>query len=291
MECVGSVIILFNKKLKNMKKYISIISILILFVTLSCTKEGMEFDTNGGKGKLFVHFVGSAQEIVTRSNQANTLEIIVSANSLSDANRTYNLKIESSSTAVEGEHYVLSAKTITIPANQYSGKVTLTANNDNLTPEEVVINLIIDSEDAIDYGSKQTIYLSSFFEVTMDWLLGDWTVTDYDAGEDAGSYPVTITKIDDNTIGIYNIWDGEETVKATINAENSTINIEPNALIYNYPGYGPVTICPIVAGSRSKTDRLAGDCKFSGITLRQYGVYLDAIGYVFTEKGTSVFSR
>ena len=289
MECVGSVIILFNKKLKNMKKYISIISILILFVTLSCTKEGMDFDTNGGKGKLFVHFVGSAQEIVTRSDQANTLEIIVSANSLSDAARTYNLNIESSSTAIEGEHYVLSSKTVTIPANQYSGKVTLTANNDNLTPEEVVVKLEIDSEDVIDYGSKQTIYLSCFFEVTIDWLLGDWTVTDYDAGEDAGSYPVTITKIDDNTVGIYNFWDWGETIKATINAENSTIIIEPDAFIYNHPTYGVAKLIPVIDGSPSKTEGLIGDCKFAGITLRRYAVYVDA-GY-FVTNGTSVFSR
>ena len=289
MECVGSVIILFNKKLKNMKKYISIISILILFVTLSCTKEGMDFDTNGGKGKLFVHFVGLTQEIVTRSDQANTLEIIVSANSLSDAARTYNLNIESSSTAVEGEHYVLSSKTVTIPAGQYAGKVTLTANNDNLTPEEVFINLSIDSEDVIDYGSKQTIYLSCFFEVTIDWLLGDWTVTDYEAGEDEGSYPVTITKIDDNTVAIYNFWDWKGTIKATIDAENSTIIIEPDALIYNHPTYGATKLCPVIGGSMSTTEGLIGDCKFAGITLRRYAVYVSA-GY-FTSNGTSVFSR
>ena len=274
-----------------MKKiFLTIISVCALILT-SCTNEGMEFDTIGGNGLAFVHFVGNKQTFVAKDGAANTWTIEISANILSNVDRNYNLVINENSTAKEGDQYALSSKSITIKAGEYSGKVAFTANFDELTPEEVIILLEIDSEDAIDYGKTMQISLSSFFEVTMEWLVGNWTAYDYEGSDPAGDYPVTITQIDDNTISIFNIWDGEEAVTATVDFENSTIALTPDALIYQYPGYGDVTLCAIVDGARSKTEPTIGNCAFSGITLQKYGVYLDAIGYVFTENGSTVFKK
>ena len=275
-----------------MKKYILIISILILFVTLSCTKEGMDFDTNGGNGKSFVHFVGTTQNLVTRYGEIKTLEIAISSTSLSDVSRTYNLNIvDSTSTAIEGVHYVLSSKTITIPAGQYSGFVTITADDEDLDiANEVFVDFSIDSEDFISYGKTQTIYLRSFFEVSVEWLVGDWSIQDYDDGEeDGGPYTITMTKIDDETVGIYDFWGWGETITAKIDADNSIITIEPNAFIYDHPTYGPARLIAVIDGAASTTQGVVGDCTYSSITLRRYAVQV-AAGY-FVTNGTSVLTK
>jgi hypothetical protein len=270
-----------------MKINIFILASVFSFMVTSCTNEGMDFDTNGGKGLEFVHFVGNSQSLVTKSDTENTLEITVSASSLSDVDRTYNLTISPNTTAIEGEQFSLSSKTVTIPSGKYSASVILTANNDNLTPEEVVVYLEINSEDAIDYGKTAKITLSAFFEVTMNWLVGTWHWTDSDGYE----FDVEIAKVDDNTISIYNIWEFEETVTASVNYEEGFIAIEPNAHIGDYPPYGPVTICPVIGGSYSKTESIIGTCRFSGIQLAQWGAYLFESGYNFGEDYTSVLTK
>ena len=282
-----------------MKKIILLISsFLLVFSLTTCTKEGMEFDTNGGKGLSFVHFVGSKQTIAAKSS-AYTSTITVSSTEKTGAARTYNLVVDPSSTAKEGTHFTLSSKTVTIPAGAFSGSVTVTANLKNLTPETVTAKISIDSNDAIDYAKTMTVDMYLFFEVTIDWLVGKWTWTDYYMGEVDEMYDVEIKKIDDKTIGIYNIWDGEMTIEATVDFTNAKIAIKPSQPFYDYwedgDSYGYVYMDAATgssASSYSRTEPIIGTCSYAGsISVAGWVPYLHDTGYTFGVVLTSILTK
>ena len=146
-----------------MKKFLILLCSAIFIMSITtCVDEGMEFDTNDGKGLAFTHFVGSAISIATELEavEEHTVTITVSSTVKSDQARTYTLSADASSTAIEGTHYNLSSKTITIPAGQFSGSVTLTVVIDNLISDVLRAVLTIDDADVISYGGIMTVSMN-----------------------------------------------------------------------------------------------------------------------------------
>lgn len=269
-----------------MKKYILLIcSLFFAFGVFSCTNEGREFDTNDGKGIAFVQFV-KGSETVAAKPAAYSTEITVTSTTTSESPRTYNLSVSSTSTAIEGTHYTLSSKTVTIPAGQHNGSVTLTTNMDNLTPETVTASFTIESDEAISYGKTMNVSMYLFFEVTWEWLLGTWIWTDYVDGDFDDECEVEITKIDDNTIGIFNIWEAEMTIEAIVDFDNARIAIKPSQPFWNYGGaYGFVYMDAVMGSAlsdRSRTEPIIGRCSFDGkITVAPWAPILNDSGYNF----------
>jgi len=157
-----------------MKKiFLLISSFVLLFGLTTCETEKMDFDTNGGKGLAFVHFVGSTITISTELEdvKAHSRDIVVSSTVKSDQARTYNLSIAPTSTAKEGTHFTLSSKTVTIPAGQFSGSVKLTVIINNLTKPVLSAVINLESNEAIDYAKKMTVNMNRYdlcdFDVSM----------------------------------------------------------------------------------------------------------------------------
>ena len=283
-----------------MKKYIILLcSAMLIFGATSCVDEGMDFDTNGGKGLSFVHFKGSSQTIAAKAG-ANTTTIAISSTVKSDQARTYTLIVDPTSTAKEGTHYTLSSKTVTIPAGQFEGSVTLTASLENLTPETLTANFSINSEDAIDYGKAMKVSMYLFFEVTWDWLLGTWIWTDYDGGAYDSESMVEITKIDNSTIGITGIWEGDLTIEATVDFSTARIIIKPSQKYYgpyeedgdDY-GYLYMDACPSDNWrDHSRTDPIIGSCSYLGtISIARWAPMLLDTGYGWGVVLTSKLTR
>jgi len=152
-----------------MKKYFSIIAaIFTLVVITSCTDEGMEFDAFEGKGLAFVHFVKGSETMSVELEEVETAlhsaEIFIASTVKSDAARTYTLTVTSSSTpaAVEGTHFTLSSKTITIPAGQHSGSVMITVISENLQKDPVTAVLSINSDEAISWGKSLSVPMNRY---------------------------------------------------------------------------------------------------------------------------------
>ena len=173
-----------------MKKYFSIIvAIFALVVITSCTDEGMDFDTFGGKGRTFVHFVKGSETMSVELEEVETalhsVEIFMASTVKSDAARSYTLTVTSSSipAAVEGTHFTLSSQTITIPAGQYSGSVTLTVISENLQKYPVTAVLSINNDEAISWGKSISVSMNRYdlceFNTSMlvgkfDWVSASW---------------------------------------------------------------------------------------------------------------------
>ena len=279
-----------------MKKYIILLFSAILIFGASCTDESMDFDTNGGKGLAFLHFVGKSESIVARQSGNNRRAIYVSSTTKSDQARTYTISVDPSSTAIEGKHFSLSSKTVTIPAGQYKDSIIITANLDNLTPETVTVNLTLSSDEAIDYGKTYSVSMYLFFEVSIDWLLGTWKWTDYVDGDYDDECVVEVTKINDNTIGITNIWDAEMTVEATVDFNNAKIMIKPDSKFMFYSDfYGYVYMDAVMGSSwrdNSKTDPIVGTCSYTKvINIAPWAPMLNDSGYTFQVAITSTMTR
>ena len=169
-----------------MKKYILLIcSAIVVLSMTTCTDEGMEFDDYGGKGLAFTHFTRSSITISTELEavEEHTVTITVSSTVKSDAARTYTLNVDPSSTAVAGTHYNLSSNTVTIPAGQYAGSVTLEVVIDNLLKQVLTATFTVDHDDFINYGRRLTVSMSRYdlceFETSMlvgkfYWVNDDW---------------------------------------------------------------------------------------------------------------------
>ena len=278
-----------------MKKYISIITVFFALVAMnSCTNEGREFDTNDGKGLSFVHLNGSSQTLAAKPG-ANTATITISATHKSDQARTYTLNVDPTSTAKEGTHYTLSSKTVTIPAGQYAGSVTLTANLDNLTPETVAVSFSFDSNDAIEYGKNMKVSMYLFFEVTWDWILGTWKWTD-----DEWVGQVSFDRLNGDTITITNIWDYGMSIKAVVDFSTARIIILPNQkFCMNYiedgEDYKGLFFDAITGDSYtnySTTEPIIGSCSYTGIiTTGRWTPMLLEAGYYWGAFYTTVLSR
>lgn len=161
-----------------MKKYILFLTAFFALMLTTCVDEGMEFDTNGGKGLAFVHFVGRSQIISTELDAVadHTITITVASTAKSEQARNFTISVDPSSTAIEGTHYNLSSKSVTIPAGQHTGSVTLTVVIDNLIKPVLNAIFTLESGEVIDYGKSMTVAMNRFdlcdFDVSM--LVGNF---------------------------------------------------------------------------------------------------------------------
>ena len=218
-----------------MKKYIILIcSVVFSIGVTTCTNEGMEFDKNGGNGLSFVHFVGSRLSIGAEQDLPETHKTTVKVSSTvkSDAARTYTLKVDGTSSAIEGTHFTMSSKTVTIPANQYAGEVTITADIDKLDQSGVSLKLILESDEAIDYGRNMEVIMRLVCTFTPSLLVGDYKYESEDWEEEGDG--LTFEADPEDPLKIY-ITGYPQSEGLSGNGNRIELNVNPN----NYTVSGP----------------------------------------------------
>ena len=207
-----------------MKKYISIIIAVFTLALTSCIDEGKEFDTNGGKGLTFTHFAVASQTI--KVNEAvSTALITVSSTAKADVARSYTIIADPKSEAIEGTHYTLSSKTVTIPAGEYHGTVTLTANLDNVTKNPISVKFsLADHADIIDWGKNMTATIQIFCDLDPSMLLGTFSWVSASWGESGSGLTFEADPNDPYKIYI----DGLPTEAITWNGNKIELNVNPS---------------------------------------------------------------
>ena len=83
-------------------------------------------------------------------------------------------------------------------------------------------------------------------DIPVDWAYVSGTWTAYDFGAESDTYEIEITKLDEDTLELYNLWAGKETIKGkiTFNEEDNSAEIwfEGQQVVYTHSTYGPVGI-------------------------------------------------
>ena len=251
--------------------------IYILFIALSAFfLMGCENDPIHYSGPDFVSFNEGAINKVVKENEDGILEITLGVSKTSNADRTFSVVVDAANTtAVEGQDYEFVNKTVTIPAGKYTGVIKVKGNYDNLTPEAVklTLNLVAD-QSMLQEGTTTSVVvnLSRFFEITMDWLEGNWLAQDTKNGANDGDpYDMTIEQINGDTIAIGGLFGTPSVIKGIVSFDDSQIEIPIQQYMFTHNTLGPVYIFNVV-GSSLKNEPIICDINYRGITTGSYGL-------------------
>lgn len=148
---------------KNNIKYIALAFLVALFV--SCEKDDAIsnniYDNSGQTGLGFLET--NTQVMLSQQGEAS-IEIPVQATTTSSSDRQFNVSVNTDLTSGPASTYTLG--TVTIPAGEYNGLLTVTLNNDNneLNDLEIyVLSLDLDLPDGIalvGYDNYEIEYFS-----------------------------------------------------------------------------------------------------------------------------------
>lgn len=253
---------------------------ILLFVALSALLlAGCENEPITYSGPDFVSFTKKTVSKAVRKDEDGIVSIQIGVANKSNEARTFAVSVDAeNTTAVEGKDFDFVTKSVTIPAGEYVGDIQIKGYYDNLTPEGVTLTLNLDDNAGmIQEGTTHSvkISLSRYFKVDMEWLCGSWEWTDYNlkSGEEDDSYEVKITKVDDNTVSLYNVWGGKKSITATVDWDKGLLNILPDQVIYIHSKYGNVYMDWYNNGY-SRKNPIVGTCTFRGIAIGGWGAFV-----------------
>lgn len=228
------------------------------------------------KGGDFVTFLNKTENKVIRENEDGITEIKIGVAKKSNTDRTFSVTVDAANTtAVEGQDYDFVNKNVTIPAGEFVGAIKVKGYYDNLTPEAVklTLNLVAD-QSMLQEGTTTSVVvnLSRFFEITMDWLEGNWLAQDTKNGANDGDpYDMTIEQINGDTIAIGGLFGTPSVIKGIVDYDNAQIQIPIQQYMFTHNTLGPVYIFNVV-GSSMLNKPIVCDINFRGITTGSYGV-------------------
>ena len=163
--------ILKNRIMKKIK--IALLSAFAILGSLtSCDENIVIYDPETGQTLAF--FTNGSSNFAVLIDQSGTLDIELGVSTISSSERTVAVSIDASSTA-DAQNYTI-ASSVTIPANEFFGVLTVTAidNTIETSAETIVIN--IDGVDGAEVAgnASHTISLFQVCEITPGTFVGDY---------------------------------------------------------------------------------------------------------------------
>jgi hypothetical protein len=156
-----------------MKKIFLLLTCVTLMSTFtSCNDEEDIHVYDSGDIAYFSETASSL--FVTIDNPSEDIQIVSTATSSSD--RTYTVTIDPSSTAAEGVDFSLASSTLTIPAGEYFGTVTVNGIFDGALEagSKLILNLTSTSSEVATFDFTHTV---SIFKLCESDLGGTYEVT------------------------------------------------------------------------------------------------------------------
>lgn len=161
----------------------------------------------------------------------------------------------------------------TIATVSAEGVVTALKASD--TPVTITVTCVSDE-------TKKAACAVTIKDAFMDKLVGTWRWEDVLVGGSTQNdpYEVTISKVDDNTINIYNVWTKGKTIQATLDREKKQIVIGADQLIYVHSTYGDITMVNYDEEETNKDKTIIGQYSDEGIEVGKWIAYSwSASGY------------
>lgn len=270
-----------------MKKifYFALAAVATMFASCN-VEQDLDIDLNGGQGLDFVHFEEPTIAAVLTDSTC-TYEVNLYSVTKSDKDRTYELAVAKSTTGKEGTDFSIANKTITIPAGEFCGSTTVTCDYDKVAEAGFVLTLEVVAAEGVNfspvYGNSMTFNFKTD-KVTIDWnwLLGDWTETDYDlSGAAAYQCPVKIVKGEnENEIVIKGFWGEDVNLVGTVDFEAKTITFAIQYMM-DYMDYGSFYFKALDPASGAIEEPVEAEMSALGITLGAWSCHGEAglLGY------------
>ena len=166
-------------------KKIAILLIGALFMFTSC--EETQSPIYDGSQTL-AYFNGTASTLEVEINQTNTIDIEVGVSTISTEARTVAVSVDADNTSATNGMYSF-ASTVTIPANEYFGSLTITGIDDGLTTAGETLSIKIDSVDGgVGSSEVHTVTLVEICPIAATFATGDYTLNFVSGGIGAAGF-------------------------------------------------------------------------------------------------------
>ncbi|QHI36530.1 hypothetical protein IMCC3317_18930 [Kordia antarctica] len=180
-------------------KKIAILFIGVLFMFTSC--EETQSPIYDGSQTL-AYFNGTSSTLEVEINSTNTIDVSVGVSTTSSSARTVNVSVDADNTTATSGMYSFPT-TVTIPANEFFGTLTVMGMDDGLTTSGETLSLKIDSVDG-GIGSTQihTLSLVEICPIDATFATGMYTLDFVSGGiAAAGFAPALGTAINVELVG------------------------------------------------------------------------------------------
>jgi len=152
-----------------------VLSMLGLSLLTSCEEDKVVFDNVNGQTML--SFVTNSQNVGIGPDEGENIGYItVTATTVSNQDRPFTVVVDPASTAEVNTEYTLDQASFFIPAGEYSGKIKVTGNFDELTEGEnktLVLNITTDGGYTID-KDVNTVTIFRSCPVPTGYFTGDY---------------------------------------------------------------------------------------------------------------------
>lgn len=278
-----------------MKYYRIIMSTaLALFALASCTKK-MEYNS--------VPFVSFDKKNISVNESAGTVSVNVNAYNITNES-TVTLSFDGN--AKLGENYTVSgAEGGIIKFTESGTKEIVFTIIDH--PGEYLGNLNIAmtlESTSIEVGALNKVNITiveNDIPVNWDFVQGNWKAQDYDADQaDGDEYDVTITKIDDETLALSNLWGGGSVLTGKISFDSQTntasIAFDSRQVVMDATayGYGQLWLIGLNDAGQWALSPVIATVSAAGITIGPWNMLITAgqyAGYTYGESYTTVLTK
>lgn len=214
-----------------MKRILFLVCLLVAVAGCSQQKD-IDLNTYDGKGLEFIHFASSSDSwLIQESDPSFVKNVVVACTYKYDKDVTYNVSLGENTTGIEGTDFKIATKSVTIPAGEYSGELPVEILYET-TGEGFKLELVLDVDGSKinpAYGNASAIVIKTDkVTIDWDWLAGKWDAQDYcyySGGNDGDQYSVNISKVDENTCTISNLWGTGGNLSGVVDFENRTVTI------------------------------------------------------------------
>ncbi len=142
---------------------------------------------DGVNGQTLAFFDGSSSALEVEINQTNTLTVRVGVSTLSSTARTVSVSADAASTA-DAAMYSFDS-TVTIPANEYFGELTVTGIDAGLTTDAKTLILNLDdSAGIVGSSGSHTISLVEICPIPATFAVGMYTLDFVSGGIGAAGF-------------------------------------------------------------------------------------------------------
>lgn len=221
-----------------------VILIFLSFLALTgCTPDEQ---AKYNEEKAFLGFIRSVYDLKVPINSSNSVDLVLRASNKSSEARTYNVEVISTETDANPLTFSVPA-TITIPAESYTGTLTVTGTDNNLVDaniKKITIRVTgFDANESFD-SDRVVINMVEFCAINPATFVGDFTSSNFYNDGTPTVYEVVAGSAP-NTLRIINFFPESPTDKdlvITYNPnDNNRVSFATRALGVNF-GNGPVSI-------------------------------------------------
>lgn len=227
----------------------------------------------------------------------------------------YNLKsdctvaFEISGDAKKGEDFtVQGSEVLNFGPDKKEGALVINVveHPDFYTGNKTINIKLASLPEGVEAGAKTSCTITVVdLDIPLDWnfLTGPkgelkWTAQDFLGGApDSDPYDVYLVKVDEKTIGLYNLWDGGEMITGSIDFETKSIAFPAmqNVMDASAYGYGKLLLLGLTdAGKWSTTTPVQATFSAAGVELGDWNMVITAgeySGYLWDDGYTTKITK